>query len=168
MFVELFRERRRSRMVRGLVAHDPLAEQLFDRFVNAAASAFGAPIAAVSLIHDDKQTVKAAHGFPVGCMPRAESFCRHTIDGTGVLECVDPQGDPRFCALPGVVGAPHARYYIGAPLHMLSGIVAGALCVVDTVRRDPASDDQKAYLVGLARQAAVALESRMDLRGHAA
>jgi len=55
------------------------------------------------------------------------------------------------------------RYYIGAPLRRLNGIDVGALCVLDTKRRAPASADQKAYLVGLARQASTALEARLDL-----
>jgi GAF domain-containing protein len=168
MFEDLFRERRRSRAVRELTEHESLGGQVFDRFVNAAASAFGAPIAAVSLIHSNEQSIKAGYGFPLGCMPRVEGFCSFTLDGPGVLECIDPQSDPRFAMLPGVVGQPHARYYIGAPLRLLSGIDVGALCVVDTVCRKPASDDQKAYFLGLARQAATTLESRLDLLGRAA
>jgi GAF domain-containing protein len=168
MLRNLFRERRRSRAVRELTENDTLGGQVFDRFVNAAAAAFGAPIAAVSLIHGNEQLIKASYGFPLGCIPRAKGFCSFTLDGPSALECVDPQSDPRFATLPGVLGEPHARYYIGAPLRLLNGIDVGALCVVDTVCRKPASDDQKAYLVGLARQAATTLESRLDLWGHAA
>lgn len=168
MLGELFRERRRSRAVRELTEYDSLGGQVFDRFVNAAASAFGAPIAAVSLIHGNEQSIRGGYGFPLGCVPRAEGFCSFTLDGPGVLECVDPRSDPRFAMLPSVLGEPHVRYYIGAPLRLLSGIDVGALCVVDTVCRKPASDDQKAYLVGLARQAATTLENRLDLWGHAA
>lgn len=167
MLTELFRERRRSRTVRELTEHHFLGSQVFDRFVNAAASAFGAPITAVSLIHGNEQSIKAAHGISLGCMPRAAGFCSFTLDGPGVLECVDPQNDPRFAMLPGVLGEPHARYYIGAPLRLLSGIDVGTLCVVDTICRKPASNDQKAYLLGLARQISTTLESRLDLWGHA-
>jgi GAF domain-containing protein len=168
MFKSLIRERRRSLAVRGLTIPQTVTEPVFDRFVNAAASAFIAPIAALSLIHDDEQRIKAGHGYPIGCLPRDEGFCGYTLDCPDVLECCDPQGDPRFAGLPGVVGEPHVRYYIGAPLRLLSGIDVGALCVVDTVRRQPASQDQKAYLRGLARQASMALENRLDLWGHAA
>jgi GAF domain-containing protein len=168
MLKDLLRERRRSLAVRNLVDLAQPGGPILDRFVNAAASAFMAPMAAASLVHGQVQNVKAGFGFPVGCMSRADSFCNFTLDQTGVLECCDPQGDPRFANLPGVAGEPHVRYYIGAPLRLLSGIDVGALCVVDTVRRTGASDDQKAYLVGLARQAALTLESRLDLWDHAA
>lgn len=164
----LFRERRRSRIVRTLTERDRLGSQVFDRFVNAAASSFGAPIAAVSLIHGNRHSIEAGYGIPTICIPRAEGFCNFTLDGSGVLECIDPQSDPRFATLPGVLGEPYARYYIGAPLRLLNGLDVGALCVIDIVQRKPASDDQKAYLLGLARQAAVTLESRLDLLGRAA
>jgi len=168
MFRNLLRERRRSVAVRGLTEATPSGTAAFDRFVSAAASAFMAPMAAVSLIHDETQNIAAGYGFPIGCMPRNDSFCTFTIEEGGVLECCDPENDPRFAALPAVLGEPHVRYYIGAPLRLLSGIEVGALCVVDTVRRQAASNDQKAYLAGLARQAALALESRLDLYGDAA
>ncbi len=164
----LLRERRRSRAVRDLIDHDLLAGQVFDRFVNAAAFAFDAPIAAVSLIHSKEQSIKAGLGFPLGCMPRANYFCSFTLDGPDVLECVDPQNDHRFSMLPVVRGKPYARYYIGAPLRLLSGLDVGTLCVVDTVCRKPASDDQKAYFIGLARQAAMMVQNRLDLWGHPA
>lgn len=168
MFKNLLGERRRSVAVRGLSKTILPGTVAFDRFVSAAASAFMAPMAAVSLIHDETQNIAVGHGLPVGCMPRSASFCTFTIEQGGVLECCDPENDPRFAALPAVIGEPHVRYYIGAPLRLLSGIEVGALCVVDTVRRQTASDDQKAYLAGLARQAALALESRLDLYGDAA
>ncbi len=168
MFGNLLRERRRTIAVRGLTEATLSGTSAFDRFVSAAASAFLAPMAAVSLIHDETQNIAAGYGFPVGCMPRNDSFCTFTIEQGSVLECCDPEADPRFAALPAVRGEPHVRYYIGAPLRLLSGIEVGALCVVDTVRRQAASDDQKAYLAGLARQAALMLESRRDLWGNAA
>ncbi len=168
MFRNLLRERRRSLAVRSLTEAAPPGTAALDLFVSAAASAFMAPMAAVSLIHDETQNIASGYGFPVGCMPRSESFCTFTIEQGGVLECCDPEIDPRFAVLPAVLGEPHVRYYIGAPLRMLSGIEIGALCVVDTVRRKAASVDQKAYLVGLARQAALTLESHLGLYGDVA
>ena len=168
MFKGLFQERRRSLSVRGMTSPDFVKGPVLDRFVNAAASAFIAPLAALSLISDDEQIIKASHGVPIGCIPRAEGFCNFTLDYPDVLECCDPQGDPRFADLPSVVGEPHVRYYVGAPLRLLNGISVGALCVADTVSRQPASPDQKAYLQGLARQASMTLENRLNLWGNAA
>jgi GAF domain-containing protein len=168
MLKSLFRERRRSGAVHDLAVLDLPGDSTCDRFVQAAAAAFDAPIAALSLIHDDRQSVYASHGITTSCLPRGDGFCRHALDRPDVLECCDPWRDDRFARLPSVIGAPHIRYYIGAPLRLLNGVDVGALCVVDTVERAPASPDQKAYLAGLARQAALTLETRMDRWGYAA
>lgn len=163
MLKNLFHERRRSLAVRGLGVLDTPAEPSFDRFVNEAASAFNAPVALLSLIHDEDQWFKATHGLTLSCIPRDSGFCGHVIDHEGTLECSDPQSDPRFAHLGVVTGDPFVRYYIGAPLRLLNGVDVGALCVLDTITRPPASADQRAYLLGLARQAAMVLESRGDL-----
>ncbi len=168
MFKNLFRERRRAGVAHGLSIHEASAEPSFTRFADDAALAFNAPIAALTLIHDDLQSVMASHGFPLGCMARSSSFCTYALDRPGVLECCDPEVDARFAGLPGVTGDPWVRYYIGAPLRLLSGIDVGTLCVIDTVRRPPASADQTAYLIGLARQASTALDARLDIWGNAA
>jgi GAF domain-containing protein len=168
MFQNLLRERRRSAAVHGLGILNTPAEPGFDRFVDAAAVAFDAPIALLSLISGDSQWFKAAHGLVIDCIPRDSGFCGFTLDRPGVLECCDPQGDPRFANLPVVRDDPHIRYYVGAPLRRSNGIDIGALCVLDTKRRPPSSNDQKAYLAGIARQASLALEARLDGLGHAA
>ncbi|WP_415836991.1 GAF domain-containing protein [Sphingomonas paucimobilis] len=69
---------------------------------------------------------------------------------------------PPLWHIDAVRGRPPQRYYIGAPLRRLNGAHVGVLCVVDTRRRHPASPDQAAYLMGLARQASTALEARLD------
>jgi GAF domain-containing protein len=164
MLKNLFHEHWRSLAVKRLGVLDTPAEPSFDRFVNEAASAFNAPIALLSLIHNEEQWFKAGHGLTLSCIPRDSGFCGHAIDREGALECCDPQNDPRFAHLAVVTGDPFVRYYIGAPLRLLNGIDVGALCVLDTVARPPASADQRAYLLGLARQASMVLEARGDLR----
>ena len=161
MFKTLFRERRRSRAVQELGILNTPAEATFDRFVATAASAFDAPIALLSVIHGNDQWFKAGHGLIVDCIPRDSGFCSFTLDRPDVLEVCDPENDARFAHLPVVIGDPHIRYYIGAALRRVSGVDVGALCVLDTVKRPPASPDQKAYLIGLARQASMALEARL-------
>lgn len=162
MMQGLFAEGRRSRAVRSLRVLASAPEPVFDGLVSAAAEAFDAPIALMSLIHGERQWIKASHGIVLEDYPRRDSFCTHALDRSGVLECTDPLEDRRFALLPGVKGAPHVRYYIGAPLIRLSGVHVGALCVVDIRRRQAAPPDQAAYLVGLARQASRALEARLD------
>ena len=161
--ISFFKERKRSRAVRSLSILDTAPEPVFNRFVAAAANAFDAPVALMSLIYEDQQWFKAWHGLSLDCIARDSGFCTFTLDRPDILECTDPQGDPRFADLSVVTEEPHIRYYIGASLRRMSGIDVGALCVLDTKRRPPASVDQKAYLVALARQASMALEARLDL-----
>lgn len=170
MLNRIFRERNRARVVRGLTIVGSLPEPVFDRLATAAANSFAAPFALLSFFENDQQWFKATHGLKLDCISRDHGFCNFALDRPDVLESVDPHADPRFADLPVVVGEPHIRYYIGAPLRWVTGIDVGALCVLDTKSRPPASPDQKAYLLGLARQASTALETRMDLlaRGAAA
>jgi len=168
MLTSLFRERRRARAIRGLTQSDDAMALALDRHVETAQQAFAAPIAALSLISDDVQAIRAARGVEVGCIPRADGFCTVTLEEPGVLECCDALTDPRFSALPCVIGDPFIRYYIGAPLRLMNGLEVGVLCVADVVGRRPASPDQKAYLLGLARQASLALEGARGMRRLAA
>jgi GAF domain-containing protein len=163
MFDTIFREHRRSRAVTALGILDTPVDPVFDRFVTDAATAFDAPIALLSLIHGDRQWFKAQYGPHIECRERDESFCQFALNRGAVLEVCDPENDPRFAALPVVIAAPYIRYYIGAPLTMMSGVDVGALCVLDVAARLPASADQRAYLTGLARRAAIALEVRSDV-----
>lgn len=163
MLKSLFRERRRTSAVHALNVLNSPPEPGFDRFVERAAISFNAPIALLSLIHGNQQWFKATRGVDIVCNPRHRSFCTFALDKPDVLEICDPCSDPRVAELPAVNAAPFVRYYIGVPLRVTGGIDVGALCVFDTQRRNPASSDQKAYLIALARQAAVALESRADL-----
>ncbi|PCG15971.1 MAG: GAF domain-containing protein [Sphingomonas sp.] len=164
----LIKEWSRVRAVKRIGAETGVAEPDFDRFVQQAADAFAAPIALLTLIESDTLWIKAATGFEVECAARKDSFCTHAIDRGEPLEVCDASINPQFRNLPGVMGDPLARYYIGAPLTLMDGTDVGALCVIDTTAREPASRDQRAYLVALARQAARALERRAHVRNEAA
>jgi len=168
MFKGLFKERRRAMAVHRLADPDTTAEPALDRVVDAAAAAFVAPIAAISLIHDDQQRIKAHRGLAIGAIARGTGFCRFALDRTSTFECCDSWADPGFATLPSVIGRPHIRYYMGAPLRLLNGIDVGALCVIDTVPRPPASADQVACLLALARQASRVLEAGSDIWSDAA
>jgi len=165
MIGRLLRERTRSRAVQSTGVLERTADADFDRFVQQAAAAFVAPISLLTLIRDESLWIKAATGLVLQCMPRENGFCNHALDHGEPLEVCDARAHPQFQALPSVTGEPRIRYYIGAPLTMADGIDIGALCVLDTRPRRPASRDQRAYLVGLARQASQALERSAHVRG---
>ena len=166
MLKKWLRERGRCRTVRALdLTGGITVEPGLDRYVEQAVQAFAAPVALVSLIHDDEQRVVASRGFAPACLPREQGFCNHALDCDAVLEVCDPLHDARFSDLPAVTGEPRIRYYLGAPLHLAGGIDVGVLCVLDTRERPPASPDQRAYLQALARQVSMLLEQRLAATG---
>jgi GAF domain-containing protein len=165
MLWNLFRERARSRAAERLGGVGSVADSSFDRFVQQAAEAFDAPMSLLTLLHDDMLWVKATTGVQMHCAPRKESFCNHAVDRAELLEVCDASVDPVFHTFPSVTGEPYIRYYLGAPLTLLDGTDFGALCVLDTQPRAPASRDQRAYLVGLARQASQAMERDAHIKG---
>lgn len=145
------------------IPHGPSDPEL-DGFVKRAAEAFAAPIALLTLIRDDMLWAKASFGFDLDTVPRGDSLCTHAIDRAEPLEICDALADERFRTLPPVQTEPHVRYYIGAPLTIMSGTDVGALCVIDTQPRPPASQDERAYLISLARQATRALERQARIK----
>lgn len=164
MFSKFLRERARSRAAKALGVVDGPAEPDFDCFVQQVADAFAAPIALLNLIDDRSLWIKAGKGMKPQCIAREGSFCTHAVDRCQLLEVCDARVDPMYATLPAVTGAPFMRYYIGAPLILVDGTAVGALCVIDTQPRGPASRDQRAYLTGVARQATQALERRAHIR----
>jgi GAF domain-containing protein len=163
MFETTIREGRRARAVDRLRVLGSKREPTFNDYVEKAARAFNAPVSLLSLIKGDKQWFKAAHGMDLELIRRNDGFCTHVLECADVMEICDPAEDARFSGNPIVCGPPGVRYYIGAPLRLIDGMDVGALCVIDMQPRGPATADQRSYLRGLARQAALAFEVRADL-----
>lgn len=165
MLWKILRERSRSRAVRNLGVLGTPVEPSLNRFTKQAASAFAAPISLLTILHDRDLWVRASTGLDVACLPRKDGFCHYAVDRDDLLEVCDALSDPFFRTLPCVSGEPHVRYYLGAPLTLARDMDVGMLCVLDTVPRPPASRDQRAYLAGIARQAAHAIERQADIKG---
>lgn len=104
----------------------------FNTLVRMAANLAHAPIALISLIGRDHQSVKAAFGAEVQQMPRSLAFCNHAIaELSGAMVVPDTWADPRFQNHPQVVSPPHIRFYAGVCLTDSDGYVLGTLCVMD-------------------------------------
>ena len=162
MVLASLKEWKRERATRALQVLGSPRERVFDEFVDRAAAAFNTPLSFLSIVSGDRQWFKSGHGSDLAFTPRSASFCAHALGGNDLLEVCEPLADQRFADNPLVVGQPGIRYYLGAPLRLTSGHDVGALCVIDQVRRAPASEEQRAYLRALARQAALALELRAE------
>lgn len=146
---------------------DTPAEAAFDRLAEHARDLFGTPVALVSLIDGTRQWFKARIGVELREVPREWAFCDHTIRGAAgeLLVVPDLPADARFASNPLVAGAPHLRFYAGAPIVNPDGQVLGTVSVLSTEPRpDGLSTLQARGLATLAAMAADELELRLQAR----
>lgn len=141
---------------------DTEPEQGFDDIVLLASQICGTPISLITLVDQHRQWFKARVGVSTMETSRSISFCSHAIRGRGILVVPDALDDARFRENPMVRGAPHIRFYAGAPLIGRDGHALGALCVVDRVPRT-LTEEQERALEALRRQAEAQLELRRNL-----
>lgn len=143
-------EQHRLQCLRALEILDTPPEERFDRITRLAAQFVGTPIVLISLVDEARQWFKSAVGLDATQTPRDVAFCAHAILDTEVLVVPDAQDDPRFAENPLVTGAPHVRFYAGAPLSLPSGARIGTLCAIDTQSRT-LSEHERSALVDLAQ-----------------
>jgi len=141
---------------------DTEPEQAFDDFVQLASFICKTPIAAISLVDEDRQWFKAKVGLSVSETPREIAFCATAIHQPDVFVVRDALQDERFRDNPLVVSEPNVRFYAGAPLIDDDGHALGTLCVIDRVPRELAPD-QHAALQALSRLVLGQMEFRRDL-----
>jgi len=142
---------------------DTPAEAEFDDVAKIASIICGTPIALVSLVDADRQWFKARVGLDAPETPRDVAFCSHAILQREVFVVSDAFADERFADNPLVTGAPHVRFYAGAPLMDEAGLAFGTLCVIDHEPRtlDPARLEA---LNALARQVMGVVALRRAMR----
>lgn len=137
-------------------------EQGFDDLTMLAAQICGTPIALISLVDENRQWFKSRVGLEARETARSVSFCTHAIRQQGIFMVPDALNDARFRDNPLVLRDPHIRFYAGKPLLARDGEAIGTLCVIDRLPRT-LTDDQKAALEALQRQAEAQLELRRNL-----
>ena len=129
-------ESARLEALHTLQVMDTLPEAVYDDIVALAAQICGTPIGMVSLLDAKRQWFKAKVGLTPTETPRDLAFCAHAIASREPMMVVeDASLDPRFHANPLVTGAPHVRFYAGAPIVLPGGAAVGTVCVIDTVPR---------------------------------
>ncbi len=154
-------EAARLAALHGLRVLDTLPEPVYDDIVALAAQICGTPIGLVSLIDSERQWFKAKIGLVPAETRRDLAFCAHAIAAPEPLFVVeDATLDPRFNANPLVTGAPHIRFYAGAPILLPGGEAMGTVCVIDTVPRHLDTAQLQA-LQALARQVTALFELRL-------
>lgn len=110
---------------------DTEPEERFDRYTRLATKMFKVPIAAVSLVGQDRQWLKSRQGLDFEETPRDISFCGHAILDDQTLIVEDTKTDKRFADNPLVTQAPNIRFYAGRPIKAPDGSNIGTLCVID-------------------------------------
>jgi diguanylate cyclase (GGDEF)-like protein len=125
--------------------YTPLEER-FERITRLARRTLQVPVAAITLLNDEKQWFKSVAGWSVSELPRETSFCKHTIQGSELLTITDTREDRRTAGSPLVGSAPHFRAYAGFPLVDEHGAPAGTFCVFDTKPRVFSEADKQALV----------------------
>ena len=124
-------ERQRLHALQSFEILDTPAEPQFDRIVKIAANSLNMPISLISLVDAERQWIKARAGLDAAETPRSLAFCGLAIEDDDLMVVEDAAADRRFADNPLVTGAPHIRFYAGAPLKSREGYRLGALCVID-------------------------------------
>jgi excisionase family DNA binding protein len=110
---------------------DTQPEAAFDRLIWLASYSLAFPVALMTVLTPTRQWFKSRHGLDLTETPRSWAFCNYTLLQRDVMVAEDLARDERFAANPAVAGAPHLRFYAGAPVLDPDGFGVGSICVMD-------------------------------------
>ena len=121
-------------------------EERFERITRIARRALHAPVAAISLLNEDKQWFKSAAGWGISELPREQAICRLTVEGNQIVMIGDTLADSRVAKLPIVATTPRFRAYAGHPLLDEHGACIGTFCVLDLKPREFTGVDRQTLI----------------------
>ncbi|MCC5972742.1 MAG: diguanylate cyclase [Rubellimicrobium sp.] len=156
-------EQEKSARRRALMRYDVLEngpEEEFEQIIVLAKMLFSTPMAAVTLVDGQRQWIKGQRGLMMRHGAMDLVFNAYTLESDRALCVEDALNDKRFASDPLVAGPPGLRSYVGAPLVTPEGMIIGAVCAIDTVRRDFSEVDAE-IMEQLARIAVGNLELRL-------
>ncbi|KAF8624530.1 hypothetical protein AX15_005840 [Amanita polypyramis BW_CC] len=121
------------------------ADVNFDRIAHLVKLVFNTKGSYISLLDGHEQWFKSGCATMKENITRTRSFCAHTIlqRGDEPMVILDTRIDWRFARNPLVVGAPHIRFYAGAPLRTHDGYNVGTLAIIDDSPWDDFSPRQR-------------------------
>jgi diguanylate cyclase (GGDEF)-like protein/PAS domain S-box-containing protein len=142
-------------------------EEALRQIVEETAKKFGVPIAAISLVLEDRQWFKAHSGVQGALLSQRgseldASFCRHVVQDHAPLVIPDATVHPYF-SRNRLVQEGAVRSYAGAPLQTPEGHVIGSLCIIDSKPMAISAEDVD-QLVLLARLVAGELSLRSSAK----
>ncbi len=100
-----------------------------------AAKVAGAEISLVNLIDSFTQYTVSNYGLDLDNMVREDSVCQYTIVAEESFEVKDLTADDRFKDKFYLQDSP-LRYYFGVPLQTTEGYNLGALCILNSIRKE--------------------------------
>jgi diguanylate cyclase (GGDEF)-like protein/PAS domain S-box-containing protein len=153
-------EQARLEAVRDYRPFAPFDDAAFAPALELARDLFEVHTVFVGFIDRDEQVFPVRRGLDLPLISRALSFCAHASGRDDMLVVLDATLDPRFADNPLVTGAPHVRFYAGAPLVSPAGRTIGTLCLVDDKPRNLFSTASRRHL---SRLAGIVLD-RLELR----
>ncbi|HEU4496209.1 MAG TPA: ATP-binding protein [Flavobacterium sp.] len=115
------------------------------------------PLAHVGFMDEKRLWFKSTVGFEAVEMSREDTFCQHTLMGTGLLEVPNALESELFKDDANVKGGLNVRFYAGYPLTTPDGYNIGTVCAFDTVPKE-LNEEQKNTLSLLAKHIIVQLE----------
>lgn len=128
--------------------------EMFDEITQLASMICEAPISLVSLLDEQRKYFESNFGLTIQHTSIDKSFSKTTTEqDDSLVEIIDTHKCDYHKNNPLVVGPPHIRYYLGAPIKDKDGNTLGALCVMDTKPRF-LNSNQKECLVLLSKQTA--------------
>ena len=99
------------------------------------------PMCQLNLVDAEYIRVLSGQGITLNDLPRATSFCGHTILGDEALVIQDTRHHPYFFDNPLVTADNGIRCYVGMPLRAFNGCKIGTLCLMDVMPREISADD---------------------------
>jgi len=134
-----------------------------DDITRLSAQVCNTPVAAVSLIGDDRIWLKSRFGTDTSDLPLGSLPCETTVLGDSIYEIQDASVDPNYRPDGILLDHRYFRFYAGVPLIMPGGINIGALFVLDTAVRSLTQDQSSALRV-LGDQVITRLELNSRIR----
>ncbi len=153
--------RLKNRSLLSLLGTGPESE--FNDLAELAAAVCSTPISLVTLLDEQMLYHKGCVGCSFGSLPRGQTFCEHTVRQDGLFVVADAKTDGRFRTHFLVTREPGIRFYAGVPVYAPWGEKAGALCVIDSIRRELKPWQARALAV-LAQQVNARIELRVRRR----